>query len=81
MYVDVMDSLKQRPGFIHKTNTLLEGKNNTHILIEIVFDSQEHCELYRSNPLTVNLWEFFNIYAAENGITVTSEVSDKVLDI
>jgi hypothetical protein len=81
MYVDVMDSLKQRPGFIHKTNTLVEGKNNTHILIEIVFDSQDHCESYRSDPSIVSLWEFFNIYAAENGVTVTNEVSDKILNI
>ncbi len=81
IYVDVMLALKERPGFIRKTNTLVEGKDNACIMVEILFDSKENCDLYWSDPSIVSLWEYFTLYASESGITVTNEVSSKFLNL
>jgi len=81
IYIDVMAALKERPGFIRKTNTLVEGKDNAYVVIEILFDSKENCETYWSEPSIVSLWEYFTMYAGENGINVSSELSNKSLNI
>jgi hypothetical protein len=81
LYADVVAAFRQRLGFIRKTNTLIDSKDEIGVLIEILFDSEENCKLYASDPSTVSLWEYFGMYANENGITISTETTEKFLNI
>lgn len=81
IYADVIAALKERPGFIRKTTALVEDKETLFVLNETLFDSKENCEAYWNDPSIVNLWGYFDMYAAESGAKLTHEISDKNLNI
>ena len=76
MYGDIVAALKERPGFVQKTAAVTETQTRCFAITELVFDTKENFDLYITDPSTISLWDLFEIFAVESGMTVQKEITE-----
>jgi hypothetical protein len=81
IYTDVILGIKERQGFVRKTSTIVEKVDRCYAISDVVFDTKENFDLYYDDQSVKNMWEYFIMFANENGISTTLEIVETNLDI
>ena len=79
MYESIVAQLKERPGFVQKSHTLIDTTTQALLVTQIVFANKEHFDAYADDPSTKNLWEYMLQLAKDEGIDAEVTDSDRIL--
>ena len=55
-YDIIVENLLDTPGFVNKSQCLVESKSNTTIVALVVFDTKENFDAYANDPATTSIF-------------------------
>lgn len=81
-YDIIVSRLKELPGFIIKTHTVLDTVSEHKILSQVIFDNEQNFFEYANAVENISVWEILKDYAESAGLELEyndGEVNEQIL--